>query len=176
MSDLKQINNKHKNYFNLTSDDLKKLNKLFFEWDSELKNKNKIGFDGIFRIAVSKNNKFISKPPWGKITSVDMTNGSIDWQIPFGYEDNKNIGVPNVGGLSISSSNLIFANGTTDSYAFIFDGNTGKELWKFKMKVDGSTPPLIYEYKNKQYVSFLATGNWLKDDKKGSSLYTFSLK
>ena len=178
MSNLEELNKKHKNHFDITHEELKKLNELFFEWDNELKNENKIGFNSFFTIANSKNGKYISKPPWGKITSVDMTSGNIDWQIPFGYEEDKNVGTLNVGGLSVSSSNLIFATGTTDNYVFIFDGDTGEELWKFKMKTTGSTPPLIYEYKNKQYVSFLSTGGITSAAliNRSSSLYTFSLK
>ena len=30
--------------------------------------------------------------------------------------------------------NLIFGAGTYDNYAFAFDGETGEEIWKYKMK------------------------------------------
>ena len=43
------------------------------------------------------------------------------------------------------------------------------------MKAAGTTPPLIFEYENKQYVSFLSTGGIEKDSSKSSTLYTFSL-
>jgi hypothetical protein len=49
-------------------------------------------------------------------------------------------------------------------------------LWKYKMKAAGTTPPLIYEYKNKQYVSFLSTGGIDEISRRSSTLYTFSLK
>ena len=51
-----------------------------------------------------------------------------------------------------------------------------KELWKFKMEAQGTAPPLIYEYKNKQYFSFLSTGGINDNSKKSSTLYTFSIK
>ena len=68
-------------------------------------------------------------------------------------------------------------NGTTDSFAVIFDANNGEELWKYKMEADGTAPPLIYEHKGKQYVSFLSTGTELHfgTKNKSSTLYTFSL-
>ena len=30
--------------------------------------------------------------PQGEIVSYDLTSGKIDWRIPFGYENNKNVG------------------------------------------------------------------------------------
>ena len=90
------------------------------------------------------------------------------------YYNDKNIGVTNVGGVSINA-NLIFANGTSDNYAFVFRANDGKELWKYKMPAAGTAPPLIYEYNNKQYVSFLSTGGIDSDSERNSVLLTFSI-
>jgi len=176
MTNIDELNKKHEDYFNLSKQELKKLNELFLEWDNKLKNQNEIGFDAYFTLLTSKNNKPISKPPWGTITSMNLSNGTINWKVAFGYDENENIGVVNVGGLSVSSSNLIFATGTSDNFAFVIDGDTGKELWKFKMTAAGTTPPLIYEYKKKQYISFLSTGGITKKSSRSSSLYTFSLK
>ena len=176
MKNLNQLKEKHSNNFNITNEELSKLNELFLDWDNELKNENKIGFDAYYTLLTSKNNKPISKPPWGTITSMNLSNGTINWKVPFGYDENKNIGVVNVGGLSVSSSNLIFATGTSDNFAFVIDGDTGKELWKFKMNAAGTTPPLIYEYKKKQYISFLSTGGITNSSSRSSALYTFSLK
>ena len=176
MKNLNELKKKHNNNFDITNEELIKLNELFFEWDNQLKNENKIGFDAYYTLLTSKDGRPISKPPWGTITSINLSNGTVDWKIPFGYYKNKNIGVVNVGGLAVSSSNLIFATGTSDEFAFVIDGDTGKELWKYKMKAAGTTPPLIYEYKNKQYVSFLSTGGITGTSSRSSSLYTFSLK
>ena len=176
MKNLSELKKKHNNYFDITNEEFNKLNELFFEWDNQLKNENNIGFDAYYTLLTTKDGRPVSKPPWGTITSINLSNGTIDWKIPFGYDENKNVGVANVGGLSISSSNLIFANGTSDNFAFVIDGDTGKELWKYKMKAAGTTPPLIYEYKNKQYISFLSTGGITETSSRSSSLYTFSLK
>ena len=77
----------------------------------------------------------------------------------------------------ITSSGIIFANGTIDSYAIALDSKTGDEIWKYKMDAAGSAPPIIYELEGKQYVSFLSTGGQYHNYKeKGSTLYTFGIK
>ncbi len=44
------------------------------------------------------------------------------------------------------------------------------------MSAPGSAPPLLYRYKNRDYVSFLSTGLNFHNSKEGNStLYTFSL-
>ena len=44
------------------------------------------------------------------------------------------------------------------------------------MEAAGTAPPLIYEHDNKQYFSFISTGDLTRDSKKGSTLYTFSIE
>src|SRR5690349_22324140 len=43
------------------------------------------------------------KPPWGKLTAVDMVHGTIKWQIPLGDTPfiHMNLGMPNLGGPKI---------------------------------------------------------------------------
>ena len=57
-----------------------------------------------FKSYVGDDNEPITNPPYGTITAIDMTTGLIDWKIPFGYKNKENIGVVNVGGVSISSA------------------------------------------------------------------------
>jgi quinoprotein glucose dehydrogenase len=124
---------------------------------------------------------FINKPPYGEIVALDIISGKIIWRSTWGYENTKNgiknIGSLNNGGIALSSTGLIFANGTRDSYAMIFDAENGEELWKYKMEADGTAPPLIYEFNGKEYVSFLSTGSGynINSNKKSSILYTFSV-
>ena len=45
------------------------------------------------------------------------------------------------------------------------------------MEAAGSAPPILYNIKEKQYVSFLSTGGAYHNYKKrGSTIYTFSLE
>ena len=172
---ISQFKEKHKEKFEITNEELVELDNLFKKWDLKLKKENKIGFEAYYTLLTSDDGVPISKHPWGTISSLDLLTGKIDWKIPFGYYKDENLGVQNVGGLSVSSSNLIFGTGTYDNYAFAFDGKTGREIWKYKMNAAGTTPPLIFEYKDQQYVSFLSTGGIEKNSSKSSSLYTFSL-
>ena len=78
--------------------------------------------------------------------------------------------------MASNKDGIIFATGTEDSLAYAIDGQTGKELWTYQMDATGSAPPLIYTYKNKQYVSFLSTGGSYHNYKgKNSALYTFTI-
>lgn len=123
----------------------------------------------------------INRQPIGEIVALDIISGKIIWRSPWGYGKTKkgfkNIGTINNGGIAVSSTGLIFANGTTDSHAIIFNAENGKELWKYKMEADGTAPPLIYKYKGKEYVSFLSTGTelYVNSKKKSSTIYTFSI-
>lgn len=177
------------NYKNYTSKHKKKISKsefnkiisLFENWDNKIIKKEKMFMDNYWTKLLLENGEFPTKPPYGEIISLNVLSGNIDWKIPWGYKtidgSEKKIGVKNNGGISINSGNLIFANGTDDSYASIFSQINGKELWKFKMDAPGSAPPLIFEHNGKQYVSFISTGLNFHDSKKGfSTLYTFSIK
>ena len=62
-----------------------------------------------------------NKPPWGKITALNLNNGKIIWQIPFGeYEEltKKNFpitGTFNYGGVAATAGEIVFATGTLDN-------------------------------------------------------------
>ena len=60
--------------------------------------------------------------------------------------------------------------------AYAIDANNGKELWSYKMKAVGSTPPIIFNLNEKQYVSFVYTGGMFHNFKKnGSTVFTFTV-
>ena len=129
-----------------------------------------------------------SKPPWGSISAINLNNGKLIWTKPFGeYEEltKKNIpitGTINYGGATGTKGNLIFATGTLDKKIRAFNSKTGDEVWNYKMKYTGSSPPTIFEYEGKQYVLVVATGsNSINDQfpdnhEFGNKIYAFSLK
>ena len=112
-----------------------------------------------------------SKPPWGTVTAIDLNTGKIIWQTPFGeYEQLKKKGIPitgqtNMGGVTGTAGNLIFATGTLDKKIRAFDSRNGKEIWNYQLPFSGSSPPTIYEYNNEQFILVVSTGS--------SSLYNF---
>jgi len=104
-----------------------------------------------------------SNPPWGLLTAINLNTGETKWQIPFGYEvdtisKRKLPGGRNFGGVIITKSGIIFANGTTDEYARAYNIRNGNELWNTKIPFAGSSPPMTYLYKGCQYLIFTATG------------------
>ena len=130
---------------------------------------------------VKKNNKTIStfkrmkdqdgypgnKPPWGKITSLNLNNGKINWSIPFGtYKElesknnNKATGTENFGGVTGTASGLLFATGTLDSMFYVFNSENGEVLFKYKLPFIGSSPPTTYLSKNEQFIIVQSSGSY----------------
>ena len=112
----------------------------------------------------------------GSIVALNLNSGRIIWKVPFGEWDDlkkmniKKTGTFNRSGITASSGNLIFASGTQDNNFTVFDSNTGKELWFYKMTHPGSAPPLIFENNSNQYVIIPAF------EKGGKKIYAFTLK
>ena len=107
-----------------------------------------------------------NKPPWGKITSLDLNTGKINWSIPFGYYQSLkdkglkiNTGTENFGGITATESGLIFATGTLDSMFYVFDSHDGRELYRYKLPFIGSSPPTTYISKKEQFVIVQSTGS-----------------
>ena len=157
----------------------------YFSWrDKKMNEEGKL----ILRAGYNSWSRFLteddlpaSNPPWGYIAKINLKTGNIEYKAPIGYEkinqEKKLIGTIIFGGLAINKGNLIFATGTADKYAYILNANNGKILWKFKMEAAGSAPPIIFNYKNKQYFSFISTGGtFFPYKEKGSTLYTFGLE
>jgi quinoprotein glucose dehydrogenase len=123
-------------------------------------------YDSSFKRLTDKNGYPGSKPPWGVITALNLKNGKIIWQIPFGeYEEltSKKIpitGTENYSGVTGTDSGLLLATGTLDKKFRIFDADNGNELWSYKLPYIGSSPPITYEINKKQYILINATGSF----------------
>ena len=103
------------------------------------------------------------KPPWGTLTSINLSNGKIIWQVPLGYYENlksKGIitGTENFGGATATSGGIVFVSGTLDKLIRGFDADTGEELWSYKLPYIGSAPPTVYEINGEQYIVIPASG------------------
>ncbi len=108
-------------------------------------------------------------PPWGILSAVDMTTGSIDWQVPLGtIQDvapaivpNFEYGVPGIGGPMVTASGLIFVGAAIDNYIRALDIETGQRLWQGRLPAGGQATPMSYflEETGKQYVVIAAGGH-----------------
>ncbi|MBC8296544.1 MAG: PQQ-binding-like beta-propeller repeat protein [Pelagibacterales bacterium] len=170
-------NFKKKHYKNIiTLNDYKELNFLFEKWDKDLLKNKKISVQEMSSFFVDENKNFMTNYPQGEIVSYDVSSGKIDWRIPFGYENNKNVGTFNRGGLSLSNDGTLFATGTPDKKIYAFNSKNGEEIWSYKMELSGNAPPIMYEYEGSKYISVIATGGYnFKFPDRGSILYTFKL-
>jgi quinoprotein glucose dehydrogenase len=168
---------------NITDEETRKLSEYFKWWDNELVKNNEMFVQGGYKAwsqFLTSDDLPGSNPPWGYIAKLDLVNGKIIFKTPIGYKNingkHERVGTTIFGGVASNKAGIIFATGTEDALAYAIDGQTGKELWTYQMDATGSAPPLIYTYKNKQYVSFLSTGGSYHNYKgKNSALYTFTI-
>ncbi len=160
-----------------------------FIWSEKKKAKYKYYSYPFFQEILKDQDGYLgSKPPWGNITAINLNNGKTIWQIPFGeYDELKEKGISitgqtNMGGITATAGNIVFATGTLDKKLRAFDSRNGKEIWSYQLPYSGSSPPTIYEYNGEQYVLVVSTGstslyNWYgKKAPKGDKVFAFKLK
>ena len=145
-------------------------------------------YKSIFERALDKNGYPVISPPWGSLTALNLNNGKIIWQVPFGeFDALKKLGFPNTGtenfgGVTATAGNIAIATGTLDKKIYIFDTNNGKTLYSKKLPYIGSAPPSTYLYDNEQYIILHSSGgSTLKQGypnlvEQGNSLVAFKLR
>jgi quinoprotein glucose dehydrogenase len=178
----KNLNLKHNN-LDLNNKEILKLQKLFDWWDKEIEKNNQImivAYDMVWSQFLTDDDLPATNPPWGYIAKLDLVSGKILWKTPVGYlkknGEKTKIGTPIFGGLALNGSGILFATGTDDNLAYAIDAKTGEEIWSYQMDAAGSAPPIIFNYKGKQYVTFVSTGGkYYNYKEKASSIYTFGI-
>jgi quinoprotein glucose dehydrogenase len=122
-------------------------------------------------------------PPWGTLTAVDLSTGTVRWESALGTTRGMTpwplwlkTGVPNIGGPITTATGLVFIAATTDNYIRAFDTETGKELWSSPMPFAGHATPLTFRLKKngKQYV-VIAAGGHVFSKKQGDAIIAYSL-
>ena len=124
----------------------------------------------------------LTKPPWGRITAIDMNSGEHIWQISNGdslsdHPDLDELDLPTLGIASrpaalVTSSLLFIGEGSNNhggtqpnmwGTAFrAYDKLSGEELWRTDLPSGVTGAPMSYMHEGRQYIA-VATGS-LGDD------------
>jgi quinoprotein glucose dehydrogenase len=110
----------------------------------------------------------IVKPPYGRITAIDLTRGELAWQVangdtPPAIRDHpllKGVTVPRTGSRSraglLATKTLLFAGeGWGGQPVFrALDKATGATIWETSIPAVQTGPPMTYRHQDRQYIAF----------------------
>ena len=124
------------------------------------------------------------KPPWGKLTAIDLNTGTIRWQHTLGNVPElagkglPETGAPNIGGSIVTAGGLVFIASTTDRRFRAFNARTGQELWSAELPASGHALPMtcLDPKTGRQIVVIAAGGGGFFNGPVSDELIAFSLK
>ncbi|MBK8506457.1 MAG: PQQ-binding-like beta-propeller repeat protein [Saprospiraceae bacterium] len=122
-----------------------------------------------------------NEPPWGMLTSINLDEGKIEWQVPLGtYPELEKRGIPstgtfNMGGPIITKSGLIFIGASMDERFHVYNAANGQLLWEYQLDAGGYATPATFMIDGKQYVVIAGGGGGKPGTKAGDKYYCFAL-
>lgn len=123
------------------------------------------------------------QPPWGYVAGVDLRTGETVYKrvngtvrdlspIPLPFE----MGVPGIGGPTITAGGVAFLSGTLDYYVRGYDLRTGEEIWRQRLPAGGQATPSTYMGEDgRQYLVVMAGGHGSTGTRAGDSIIAYAL-
>jgi quinoprotein glucose dehydrogenase len=123
-----------------------------------------------------------SPPPWGTLAAVNLTDGTLAWEVPLGLvadpavvPDAVSWGSPSLGGPTTTGGGLVFIGATFDPVFRAFDVETGELLWQDPLPAGGQATPMTYEHQGRQYVVIAAGGHGRMGNQMGDAVVAYAL-
>jgi quinoprotein glucose dehydrogenase len=122
-------------------------------------------------------------PPWGYVAAADLNTGEVIWQhrngtvrdlspLPLPFE----MGVPAIGGPTVTAGGVAFHSGTLDYYVRAFDVSNGAELWRERLPAGGQATPMTFQGSDgRQYVVVVAGGHGSTGTAAGDAVIAYAL-
>lgn len=113
------------------------------------------------------------KPPWGRITAIDLNRGEIAWQIPNGdtppavrnHPLLKGVTLPRTGspsraGIVVTRTLMFAGEGYEGQPKFrAYDKKSGTIVWETDIPASQTGLPMTYMHRGKQYIVFAVKGD-----------------
>jgi quinoprotein glucose dehydrogenase len=121
------------------------------------------------------------KPPWGVLSAIDLSAGTIVWQVPLGEYPEltargiARTGTETFGGSIVTAGGLVFIAGTKDERIHAFDKQSGALLWEHELPAGGYATPSTYQVDGRQYLVIAAGGAGKLRTRAGDAFVAFRL-